>query len=109
MINRKHTGPYEHNINSKRVEYSTAVGPYCTTYDVKVLFFLPEFSSRKIILHHFHVDNNNFGSDIGYEMIIICDLMVYIGLMDYFKRQVLQWYSTEIIMKEPRIFLGHNF
>ena len=34
-----------------------AAGLYCTTHDVKVTFFIPEFSVSKIILDHFHIDN----------------------------------------------------
>ena len=41
-----------------KVEYSTAAGPYCTTHDGKVPFFMLEFSSSKIKFHCFHVDNN---------------------------------------------------
>ena len=57
-INRIHTKTYECIIQYKKVAYITAAGPYCTTHNVKVSFFMTEFSSSKIILHHFYVDNN---------------------------------------------------
>ena len=52
-------------------------------------FFMMEFSSRKIIDHIFHVDNDNGESGIGYDIIIGCGLMVQLVLTDGFKRQVL--------------------
>ena len=57
MIKRRHTNHYECKIRSKRVDYSTASGMYCTTHYVKVPFCMTEFSSRKIINHLFQVDN----------------------------------------------------
>ena len=71
MIKRRHTKHYERKMRSNRVEYSTAAGVYCTTYDVKVTFCMPEFSGRKIINHHFHVHNTEGKSGIGYDMIIM--------------------------------------
>ena len=56
----------------------------------KFLFFVPEFSSSKIINHISHVDNDKVGSRIGYDMIIGRDLMVQLGLTAEFKRQVPQ-------------------
>ena len=58
MIKRKHTKYYEGKMQSNKVYYSTAAGVYCTTHDVKVPFFMPEFSSSKIINHRLHVNNN---------------------------------------------------
>ena len=43
-------------MRSNKVKYSTAAGVYFTTHDVKVPFCMPEFSSRKIINHCFHVE-----------------------------------------------------
>ena len=54
------------------------------TCDVKVTFCMPYFSSIKIILHLFNVDNNGGLLGIGYDMIIDRDLMVQICLMDNF-------------------------
>ena len=99
MIKRQHTKPYERNICSNKVEYSTAVGPYCITHDVKVPFCIPEFSIRKIILHYFQIVNNEGKSGIGYDMIIGRDLMVQLGLLGDFKLQVLQWDGTTVPMK----------
>ena len=58
MVKSQHTKPYEIKMRSNKVEYSTAAGPYCKTYDFKVKFFMPYFSIRKIILHCFNIDNN---------------------------------------------------
>ena len=82
MIKRRHTNNYELQMRSNKVEYSTATGVYCRTHDVKVPFFIPDFSSSKITYHRFHVDNNKVNSRIGYDMIIGRDLMVnLVGLM----------------------------
>ena len=64
----------------------TIPGTYSTRKDVKVPFFMPEFSSSKIISHHFHVDNNESESGIGYYTIIDINLMVRLGLSTDFKR-----------------------
>ena len=58
------------------VEYSTYTGIYCATYDAKMTFYMPEFSSSNIISHHFHVDKNEGDLVIGYDMIIGRDMMV---------------------------------
>ena len=60
------------------------------THDVKVNFFMTKFSISNIIEHHFHVDNDKGESIIDYDMITCRDLMVKLGLLDDFKRQVLQ-------------------
>ena len=44
-----HTKNYERRMRYNEVEYSTSGGPYYTTYDFKVPFFMPEFSRSKII------------------------------------------------------------
>ena len=41
MIKRIHTNHYECNMQSNKVEYSTATGVYFTTHDVKVPFCMP--------------------------------------------------------------------
>ena len=93
-------------MRSNQMEYSTAAGPYCTTNDVKMPFCMPSFSSSKIILHHFYIDNNEGESGIGYDMIIGRDLMVQLGLLVDFKRQLLQWYGLTVPMKEPSGLIG---
>ena len=75
-----HTKPYEHNLHFNKVECSIDSGPYCKTHDVKVPFYMPGFSSGKIILHHFHVDNNESELGIGYVMIIGRNLMLQLIL-----------------------------
>ena len=107
IINKiKHTKHYERRIMFNKVEHSTAVGLYYTAHDVKVPFFMTEFSSSKIIEHRFRVENNKVESDIGYDMIIGHDLMVQLGLLVGFKHQVLQWDDITLSMKEPRNLLG---
>ena len=74
---------------------------YCTTHDVKVPFFMPEFYISNIIDHRFHFDNNKGKLVICYEMIIVRDLMVQLGLSAYLKRQVLQWYGVTVPINNP--------
>ena len=108
MIKWRHTRPYEHNIIFNNMEYSTAAGSYCTTHDVKVRFFMPEFSSSNIILHHFQIHNNDGKSVIGYCIIIGHKLMAQIRLLDEFKLPVLQWDGVTVTMKEPRGMIGQT-
>ena len=49
MMNRKHTGPYYHEMLPNKVYYSTFPWPYKTTHNVKVTFCMPEFYISKII------------------------------------------------------------
>ena len=98
-IKRKYTEYYECRMRFNKVEYSTAAGLYFTTHNIKLPFFMSEISSIKIIYHRFHVNNNKGGSGIGYDMTIGRDLMVQLGLLDYFKRQVLQLYGVTVPMK----------
>ena len=93
-------------MRSNKVEYSTAAGLYCTTHDIKVPFGMPEFSSIKIINHRFNSNNNKGESGIGYNIITDRDLMVQLGLMTDFKRQVLQWDGTTVNMREPIGLIG---
>ena len=58
IIKKKHTRPYERIMNSNKVEYSMVAGPYFMIHNVKMPFCMPDFSSSKIILHHFHFDND---------------------------------------------------
>ena len=88
MIKRRQTKHYERKMRCNAVEYSTTTGLYCTTYDVKVPFCMLEFSSSKIISHHFHVDNDEGKLGIVYDMIIDHSLMVKLGLSEKFKRQL---------------------
>ena len=101
MINKKQTKYYERNIRSNKVEYGTAADVYCTMHDVKVPFCMPDFSSSKIINHRFHVGKDKGESVIGYDMIIIRDLIVQLGLTAEFKRQFLQWDGATVNTKEP--------
>ena len=95
-------------MRSNKVEYSKAAGPYCTTHDIKVSFCIREFSSIKIILHRFHVDNDKGKLDRGYDMIISHNLMVKLGLSTYFKIQLLQSSGITVPMKEPRGLIGKS-
>ena len=60
---------------------------------------MSEFSSRNIIQHQFHVNNDKGELGIGYDMIIGRDLMVQLGLPAYFKHQFLQWDGAAVTMK----------
>ena len=99
-IKVQHTWHYERNIRSSKVDYSTAIGPYCKTQKVKVEFCMPDFSISKTILYHFHADKNEGESSIVYDMIIILDVTVQLYLLTDFKNKVLQWDGAAIPMKE---------
>ena len=71
-----------------KVEYSKYAGLYYALHDFEVPLCTPEFSSSKIIKNHFHIKNDKGGSGIGYDRITGHELMVQLGLMANFKRQV---------------------
>ena len=79
MINRKLINNYTSKLRDIKVEYSTYYGLYTTKHGVKVTFSMPYFPSRKNIMNSFHVDNSIGDGEIGYEIIIGCDLMVQLG------------------------------
>ena len=64
---------------------------------------MQEFSSRKITQYRFHVDKNEGKSGIGYDMIIGRDMMVQLGLLVEFNRQVFQWDGVTVTMKNPAV------
>ena len=96
-------------MRSNNVECSTDAGPYCTTHEIKVPFYMPEFSSRKIISYHFQVDKNKGESDIVYDMIIGRGLMVQLFLTADFKHELLQLDGVTVPMKEPIGILGKTY
>ena len=65
-IKRLHTKPYGRNMNSNKVECSTSSGQYCTTHDIKMTFFMNEFSRSNTISHRFHIYKNEGESGIVY-------------------------------------------
>ena len=69
---------------------------------------MPYFSISKIISHRFHVDNNEGEFGIGYGVIVGRDLIVQLGLLDYFKPQILQWDGVTVPMKEPSGLLNQT-
>ena len=71
IIKKKHTKPDERKMSSNKVECSTAAGTYSKTHDIKVPFFMPDFSRSKIISHLFRVDKSESESGIGYDMTAI--------------------------------------
>ena len=99
MIKKRQTKYYERKMWSNKVESNIVSELYCTMHEIKVPFFMQDFSSSSIIEHRFHVNKNNGKSGIGYDMIIGCNLMVQLGLMADFKRQVLQWDGATVPMK----------
>ena len=108
MINIKHTKYYEHNMRSIKLEYSTSIGLYYTTHGVKITLFIREFSISKIIDHRFHVNDKKGELVIGYDIIIVRDLMVKLGLTSNLNRQLPQWDGITVSMKEPRGLLGKS-
>ena len=90
-------------MQSNKVEYSTAAGPYCAMHGGKVPFFMPELSRSNIIQHRFHVDNYIGESGIVYDMIIGHNLIVQLGLSANFQRQTFQWNGVTVPMKKKQL------
>ena len=61
-----------------------------------------------MISQRFHVYYNEVYTGIGYDIIIVLELMVQIGRTANFKRKVLQWCGAVVPMKETSIFLGQT-
>ena len=81
------------------IKWSTVQPPIFFDTQRQDAIFMPEFSSSKTTLHHFHVDYNEGDSGIGYNMIIFRSLMLQLGLSEEFKHQVLQWDGSTVPMK----------
>ena len=81
---------------------------YWTTHDVNVTFCMPKLSIRKIIEHHFHVDNIEGELGIGFDMIIFRDLMVQLGPLYDFKHKLIQKDDITVPMKELSGLLGQT-
>ena len=45
----------------------------------------------------------------GYDMVMVCDMMVQLGLLSDFKHQVLQCGGLTVPMKEPISLLGKKY
>ena len=69
---------------------------------------MPEFSSSKLISNRFHFDNKKGDTGISYYMIIVCDLMVHIDLIDDLKRKLLELDHYTVPMKYPCNLLGNT-
>ena len=89
MIKSKNINPYKVNIRSNTAKWITAAVLYDITHDVKVPFSIPEFPSRKIVTHIFHIDNTGVDAGVRYDMIIGHELMIQLGLKAYFGIQTL--------------------
>ena len=105
MINHNHVNLYESKLMSSKVEYSMYDGPYTTTHDMNIPFIVPQFSSRKIIMHLFHLYHLWVDEGVVYDIIIVHDLMVKLSLKSEFGCRVLEWDDTVVFMKELGNFL----
>ena len=76
--------------------YITSKGSNIKIYDVKLQLSISEFSISKITPQHFHIYKNEVNLIIVYAIIIWINLMVQIGLILYFKKNVLEWYITVV-------------
>ena len=78
-------------IQHNKVKHSEDAGTYCTVHGVKVILFMLEFSSSKIIPHLLHVDIYQRGTWIGYYITISWDLLVQLSIIFDFNYNFLQW------------------
>ena len=88
-------------MHSNKVEYIIAAGLYCMKHNVKVSFYMPEFYSKKVVMHLFHVDNNESYPGIIYDVIIRYDLMIQLGLSVNLRRRVLQCDGAIVLTNKP--------
>ena len=108
MIKCKHINPYKFKLRANKSYYITAAGTYTTPHYVKVPFSMPEFSSRKHLMHIFHVDIARFDKGVGYDSIIGCDLMVQLCLKTDFERKLMECKETVVPIKDPVNILGQT-
>ena len=59
-----------------------------------MLFLLAEAFIIKIIIYILHIYNEDINTGIGYSMIIFQDMMLQLGLVGYFKHNLLEWDGT---------------
>lgn len=79
----------------KKVEWKTAAGCFSTNKKRQVVFQLPEFSSKKKIVHNFHVTQD---MALNYDMIIGLDVLNELGIIVDFAQKVLTWEGTDVEM-----------
>ena len=89
MIKGNQINHFKYKLRANKVNYSTAAGPYKTTPDVKVPFIMPYISKKKIVTHCFRVYKARGDYGIGYDMIILHDKIVQLGMKADFGRQIL--------------------
>ena len=76
MINCKHINIYNKKISYINFKYSTDTGFYTSTHDVKVLFHMPYFYRSTMIMYFLNKDNSQGDERIGYDMIMVGDVVV---------------------------------
>ena len=59
-------------------------------------------------MHHIHVDNVQGDEGIGYDMDIVHDLMVQLGMKSDFENQGLEQDDTVVPMKDPVNLIGQT-
>ena len=80
----------------KTVKWETSVGCFSTDTIRKIVFQLPEFSTKKKIVHNFHVSRD---LALNYEIIIGLDVLNELGIIVDFASKVLTWEGTDVEMQ----------
>ena len=68
-----------------------------------------DFSRSRIISHRFYEDNNEFESVMICGIIIGIDIIVLLGISEYFKHNVILWDVDVERMKEPIGLIGKTY
>ena len=61
---------------------------------------MTQLSTKRVINCWLCVDNMDVKTGIGYDIIIDQDIMVQLGLIDYFKHNILKWHGSAVPMKQ---------
>ena len=82
-----------------QVQWTTAAGCFTTNQMRQIVFQLPEFSSKKKIVHNFHVTQD---MALNYDMIMGRDVLNELGIIVDFAQKVLTWEGTyeEILVRD---------
>ena len=59
-----------------------------------------------MISKRFHVNDKEGNVCIGYEMIMVCKLMVQLGLVADYKHKAIEWDNTVVNIKYPGNLIG---
>jgi hypothetical protein len=100
IILREFVGKGRSYTNTKkRTKWKTLGGTFTTNYESLLDFKLPELSTSKVVTWQVHVDDKTSSKEVAYDMIMVMDLMTYVGITVDCEQRHIRWGGTEIPLK----------